>query len=32
MLKGIDNLVVVVPELEAAVASYRGLDAGNCPG
>ena len=32
MLKGIDHLVVVVPELEAAVASYRGLDFTVVPG
>src|SRR5262249_35770007 len=32
MLKGIDHLVVVVPELDAAVASYRGLDFTVVPG
>ena len=32
MLKGIDHLVIVVPELEAAVASYRGLGFTVVPG
>jgi hypothetical protein len=32
MLKGIDHLLVVVPELEAAVASYGGLDFTVVPG
>jgi catechol 2,3-dioxygenase-like lactoylglutathione lyase family enzyme len=32
MLKGIDHLVVVVPELDAAVASYRGLGFSVVPG
>lgn len=32
MLKGIDHLVVVVPELEAAVSSYRGLGFTVVPG
>src|SRR5262245_48940020 len=32
MLNGIDHLVVVVPELEAAIASYRGLGFSVVPG
>ena len=32
MLKGIDHLVIVVPELEAAIASYRGLGFTVVPG
>jgi catechol 2,3-dioxygenase-like lactoylglutathione lyase family enzyme len=32
ILKGIDHLVVVVPELEAAIASYRGLGFTVVPG
>ena len=32
MLKGIDHLVIVVPELEAAVATYRGLGFTVVPG
>ena len=32
MLKGIDHLVIVVPELEAAIAGYRGLGFTVTPG